>query len=69
MDNNNNEQMLMGEENAEMTFVEYIKENDQSYIDEYNDYCAQNGLDPEAEESAMAFIEYHEDELDANMEN
>jgi len=45
------------------------RQNDQSYINEYHDYCGQNGLDPEDEQSAMSFIEYYEDELDANMEN
>lgn len=69
MDNANYENDFMDESNDEMTFVEYIRQNDQSYINEYHDYCGQNGLDPEDEQSAMSFIEYYEDELDANMEN
>lgn len=56
-------------QNGEMTYVEYIMQHDEDVRDEYEQYCHDNGLELESEDSAMAFIEYREDELDASMEN
>lgn len=66
---NNAEQVMEDVQNGEMTYVEYINQYDEDVRDEYKQYCKDKGLDPESEDSALSFIEYYEDELDANMEN
>ena len=71
MENNGNmSEHELGEKlaNQEMTFVEYINQHDQNFIDEYNEYCEENGFDANAEESAYAFIEYREDLMEEFME-
>ena len=54
---------------GEMTYVEYIKQHDQSFRDEYREYCIGKGLNPETEEAAMAFIDFCDEEFDVNMDN
>lgn len=54
---------------GKMTFVEYINQHDDSFIEEYHDYCRQHSLDPESDDSALAFLEMKDDELDDSMDN
>lgn len=68
-DQNAAEQVMEAVQEGTMTYVEYINQYDEDVRDEYQQYCKDNGLDPEDEDSAMSFIEYREDEIDANMEN
>ena len=54
--------------NGEMSYIEYIHQHDDDFIDEYKGYCIDNGLDPEDEDSAIDFIGYREDTLEESIE-
>lgn len=54
---------------GEMTYVDYVNQHDQSFRDEYAEFCNENGYNPDDEDAAMSFIELQEEILDANMEN
>lgn len=69
MENTQENERIEKMQNGEMTYVEYIMQHDEDVRDEYEQYCQDNGLDSESEDSAMAFIEYREDELDASLDN
>lgn len=69
MENTQETERIEKMQNGEMTYVEYIMQHDEDVRDEYKQYCQDNGLDPESEDSAMAFIEYREDELDTSLDN
>ena len=71
---NNNEKMSEEQivdkmQNGEMTYVEYINQHDEDFRDEYEQYCKDNGFDPQEEDSAISFIEMKEEEFDASMED
>lgn len=69
MEYTDNEQDIMTQmSEGDMTYVDYIKQHDQSYRNEYAEFCKDNGYSTDDEEAAMAFVEYEEDLLDACME-
>ena len=68
-DQNATEQVMEALQDGTMTCVEYINQYDEDVRDDYQQFCKDNELDPEDEDSAMSFIEYREDEIEANMEN
>lgn len=70
MDYTDNEQEIISQmSGGEMTYVEYIKQHDQSFRNEYEEFCKNNGYSPDDEDAAMSFVEYMEEVLDANTEN
>lgn len=70
MEYTENEQEIMNlMSEGEMTYVDYVNQHDQSFRDEYAEFCNENGYNPDDEDAAMSFIELQEEILDANMEN
>jgi len=55
--------------NGQMTYVEYINQHDESFVNEYKDFCRQHSLNPKSDDSALAFLEMKDDELDDSMDN
>lgn len=69
MEHTDNEQEIINQmSEGEMTYVEYIKQHDQSYRDEYAEFCKDNGYNTEDEDAAMAFVEYQEELLNSCVE-
>lgn len=53
---------------GQMTYVEYINQHDDSFIEEYHGYCRQHSINPKSDDSALAFLEMKEEELEESME-
>lgn len=70
MEYTENEQEIINQlSEGEMTYVEYIKQHDQSFRAEYAEYCHEYGYDEDDESAAMSFIELQEEILDESLGN
>lgn len=54
---------------GEMNMLDYVRHHSQQWDEEYHQYCADNFLDEEVEESAILFLAQKDKQLTEAMEN
>lgn len=56
-------------QSGEMNMLDYVRHHSQQWDEEYHQYCADNFLDEEVEESAILFLAQKDKQLTEAMEN
>ena len=67
--NPNYEDLCQQRQSGQITDVEFVRQISDEVTEEYEDFCKDEGLDPERNESALAFLDFKEDLFEESISN
>lgn len=63
------EDLCQQRQSGQITDVEFVRQISDEVTEEYEDFCKDEGLDPERNESALAFLDFKEDLFEESISN
>mgnify|MGYP000537222412 CR=1 FL=1 len=63
------EDLCQQRQSGQITDVEFVRQISDEVTEEYEDFCKNEGLDPERNESALAFLDFKEDLFEESISN
>ena len=63
------EDLCQQRQDGQITDVEFVRQISDEVTEEYGDFCKDEGLDPERNESALAFLDFKEDLFEESISN
>ena len=63
------EDLCQQRQDGQITDVEFVRQISGEVTEEYEDFCKDEGLDPERNESALAFLDFKEDLFEESISN
>ena len=65
----NYEDLCQQRQDGQITDVEFVRQISDEMADEYETFCKDEGLNPERNESALAFLDFKEDLFEESISN
>ena len=63
------EDLCQQRQDGQITDVEFVRQISDEVTEEYENFCKDEGLDPERNESALAFFDFKEDLFEESISN
>ena len=63
------EDLCQKRQDGQITDVEFVRQISDEVADEYETFCKDEGLNPERNESALAFLDFKEDLFEESISN
>lgn len=63
------EDLCQQRQDGQITDVEFVRQISDEVTEEYEDFCKDEGLDPERNESALAFLDFQDDLFEESISN
>lgn len=63
------EDLCQQRQSGQITDVEFVRQISDEVTEEYEDFCKDEGLDPERNESALAFLDFQDDLFEESISN
>ena len=63
------EDLCQQRQNGQITDVEFVRQISDEVTEEYENFCKDEGLNPERNESALAFLDFKEDLFEESISN
>lgn len=63
------EDLCQQRQTGQITDVEFVRQISDEVTEEYENFCKDEGLDPERNESALAFLDFKEDLFEESISN
>ena len=67
--NPKSEALCQQRQEGQITDVEFVRQISDEVADEYETFCKDEGLNPERNESALAFLDFKEDLFEESISN
>ena len=63
------EDLCQQRQSGQITDVEFVRQISDEVTEEYEDFCKDEGLEPERNERALAFLDFKEDLFEESISN